>query len=109
MAALIRNGKLCRHCTTKACHDKGTEAEPISLECPACDGEGCDECKDGWFQIDGCPNGFCRSVIPTIELTDLFEKGLPPVSGGVLNQSASFLNAAKFFSIQNQLAKEPDQ
>jgi len=44
-------------------------------------------------------------VISTIDLIELFEKGLPPVSGGVLNQSASFLNAAKYFAIQNQLAK----
>jgi hypothetical protein len=43
--------------------------------------------------------------VPTIELIELFEKGLPPISGGALNQSASFLNAARFFDIQNQLAK----
>jgi hypothetical protein len=46
--------------------------------------------------------------VPAIELIDLFEKGLPPVSGGVLNQSASFLNAAKYFDQQNQLAKLND-
>jgi hypothetical protein len=108
VAAWIRNGKICRHCTAKTCKDKGTETEPISFECPACEGHGCDACDDGYFQIDGCPNAFCRTVIPAIELIDLFEKGLPPVSGGALNQSASFLSAAKFFAIQNQLAKEPD-
>lgn len=75
------------------------------MECPSCDGEGCDECIDGEFGISGCPNSYCRSVISTIDLIELFEKGLPPVSGGVLNQSASFLNAAKYFAIQNQLAK----
>jgi hypothetical protein len=48
-------------------------------------------------------------VIPTIELIELFEKGLPPVTGGVLNQSASFLKAAKFFGQQNQLAKISDE
>jgi hypothetical protein len=106
---LIRNGKLCRNCTGKKCHDIGTEAEPIDLQCPACDGEGCEECTDGWFKLDGCPNRYCRTVVPAIELIDLFEKGLPPVSGGVLNQSASFLNAAKYFDQQNQLAKLNDE
>ena len=28
---------------------------------------------------------------------DLFEKGLPPISGGVLDQSVSFIHAAQFF------------
>jgi hypothetical protein len=105
---LIRNGKLCRNCTAKTCHDVGTESEPIDLQCPACDGEGCEECNEGWFKLDGCPNRYCRTVVPAIELIDLFEKGLPPVSGGVLNQSASFLNAAKYFDQQNQLAKLND-
>jgi hypothetical protein len=44
-------------------------------------------------------------VVPTIELIELFEKGLPPVTGGVLNQSASFLNAVKYFDQQTNLAK----
>lgn len=30
-------------------------------------------------------------------MIDLFEKGLPPITGGVLDQSASFIAAASFF------------
>ncbi len=85
--------------------DEGTELEPLEIECPLCDGVGCGDCDRGIFQVNGCPNRFCSSVIPAIELFELFEKGLPPVSGGVLNQSAEFLNAVRFFTTQKQLAK----
>jgi hypothetical protein len=54
----------------------------------------------------GCPNKYCSSIVPTVELIDLFDKGLAPIDGGVLNQSASFLHAAKFLSTQDRLAKE---
>jgi hypothetical protein len=30
-----------------------------------------------------------------INLADLFEKGLPPISGGVLDQSAYFIKTAR--------------
>jgi hypothetical protein len=64
-----------------------------------CDGqdEGCKECNGGLFQIDGCPNEFCQKVITSIDMVDLFGKGLPPISGGVLDQSASFIEAVRFF------------
>jgi len=38
-------------------------------------------------------------------MIELFEKGLPPVSGGVLDQSASFIEAAKYYANEDQLAK----
>jgi hypothetical protein len=44
-------------------------------------------------------------MIDAIDVIDLFEKGLPPVAGGVLDQSAAFINAAKFFHNEKQLAK----
>jgi len=43
--------------------------------------------------------------VPTLNLIELFEKGLPPITGGVLDQSASFLTAAKYYSQEEQLAK----
>lgn len=43
-----------------------------------------------------------------LDMFSMFEKGLPPVAGGVLNQSASFLSAAKYFANQEQAAKEID-
>lgn len=88
-------GQLCRHCTDKKCKDLGTESEPIEIECPSCDGEGCDECRLGQITISGCPNEYCSPVATAATLIDLFEKGLPPVAGGALDQSVWFLEAAR--------------
>lgn len=33
-----------------------------------------------------------------IELAELYEKGLPPVAGGALNQTRSFLDAVAFIA-----------
>jgi hypothetical protein len=95
VAALIRLGRLCRHCTDKECKDSGTDAEPIEVECPGCNGEGCDQCAHGEFRIVGCPNAFCKDMGPVVELCDLFEEGLPPIAGGSLDQSAWFIEAAR--------------
>ena len=46
-------------------------------------------------RIDGCPNAYCREMVPLVELADLFEKGIPPIAGGALDQAAWFLHATK--------------
>jgi hypothetical protein len=45
--------------------------------------------------ILGCPNKYCASVVRLAKLADLFEKGLPPVAGGALDQSAWFIDAVQ--------------
>lgn len=90
---MIRQGKLCRHCTVKQCKDKGTAAEPIEIECPTCNGQGCEHCNEGYIRIDGCPNQQCGDIAFVVKLADLFDKGMPPVQGGALDQSAWFLDA----------------
>lgn len=49
----------------------------------------------GRVTISGCPNEYCREVAPFTKLADLFEKGIPPIAGGALDQSASFLEACR--------------
>lgn len=80
-----------------------TAESRLEIECPACEGVGCDECRDGVFELDGCPNRFCSKIVPSIDLFDLFGKGLPPIAGGVLDQSASFIEASRYF--ENEEAK----
>lgn len=61
-------------------------------------------------RIDGCPNQYCRSVVPAANLIDLFNKGLPPVAGGVLDQSASFLEAVRYLGAEeNKIEVEDEQ
>lgn len=112
---MIRQGLLCRHCSDKECKDKGTDHEPIEIECTACNGSGmqgteehkkpCDQCQDGVFRVQGCPNRYCDGMGQFIELVDLFDEGLPPVAGGALDQAASFLEAARRFKTEEQRAK----
>jgi hypothetical protein len=105
VAALIRQGLLCRHCSDKECKDKGTSHEPIEIECTTCNGGGCDQCDQGIFRVEGCPNRFCDGLGQFVELVDLFDEGLPPVAGGALDQAASFLEAARRFKNEEQRAK----
>ena len=66
------------------------------MYCVYCDGKGCESCNGtGDTEIKGCPNTFCSDVVPAIELIELFHKGLPPVSGGVLDQANWFIEAAR--------------
>jgi hypothetical protein len=59
-------------------------------KCGRCDGT-------GEVKITGCP----RRIVPAeawavLELADLWDKGLPPAAGGVLDQAAAFVEAARF-------------
>ena len=68
------------------------------MRCNGCDGKGCDDCGDtGEILITQCPLDFITDdVWRVIEMAGFFEKGIPPVSGGVLDQAQSFLDAAAF-------------
>lgn len=46
--------------------------------------------------MKGCPQAMCKGMGPVLEMIDLFHEGITPVSGGALDQSASFLEAARF-------------
>lgn len=68
------------------------------MVCPGCEGRGCDECSQtGEISITECPlRIITNDVWEIISLADLFEKGLPPITGGVLNQAKAFVEAARF-------------
>lgn len=57
------------------------------------------------MSITTCPNQYCREVATLIPLADLFAKGLPPVEGGVLDQSAWFLQAARILEREEETIK----
>jgi len=76
----------------------------LELECVGCGGKGCDECEQmGRWTITTCPLELITSdVWEMIMLAGLFEKGLPPVAGGVLDQAKIFVETATFiFREQN--------
>jgi hypothetical protein len=102
---MIRQGLLCLNCSDKECKDRGTDAEPIEIECVACNAAGCDECTEGVYRVEGCPNQYCSGLAQFVELVDLFDEGLPPIAGGALDQSASFIEASRRFKSEEQRAK----
>lgn len=56
-------------------------------------------------KIQGCPTEFAASVFNTVRVIEFFQKGMPPIQGGVLDQSASFLRAVSFFDRDEQELK----
>ena len=69
-----------------------------SLGCPACGGAGCEMCNEtGEIPLQGCPMDYVTGDIAMVmELADFYEKGLPPVAGGVLDQAANFVMACRY-------------
>jgi hypothetical protein len=96
----LRFGAVCERCPGPGrCKDKPTVAEPIEMKCIACGGSaaGCDHCRNGRFAVQQCPLEFVDDEIwDLVRYADLMTKGLTPVSGGLLDQSASFVKAAHF-------------
>ena len=66
------------------------------MNCTACGGIGCDECRDGRIEITQCPlEVITPDVWEVMELAQLYEKGLPPVAGGALDQASIFVQACR--------------
>lgn len=103
---MIRYGMLCSSCRG-SCKNEGIDSQPIEIECPECDGhaDGCDHCREGFVQIQGCPQKFCSDVVEAVQLFDLYEKGLPPIAGGALDQSAWFIDAFSRFRYEEAAIK----
>lgn len=57
------------------------------------------------MQITECPNRAVGNMHDQIELIDHMAAGLPPVSGGALDQTRWFLRACEFFKIEQDRAK----
>lgn len=84
---MVRCGELCKSCVGK-CREFISEAQPAEIECPACGGDGCSHCSDGYFAVTECPSKYIGSeLISDIQVVSASEHHLP-VSGGLLDQSA---------------------
>jgi len=68
------------------------------MECIGCGGKGCSECNDsGTIKITCCPlELITNDVWEVIEYAELYERGLPPIAGGALDQAQNFLVACRF-------------
>jgi len=68
------------------------------MECIKCGGSGCAECKGtGRLTITDCPLKLITSdVWEVIEYAKLYQKGLPPIHGGALDQAQNFIEVSRF-------------
>lgn len=102
VAAAIRCGLLCKDCTSARCFDNGVKR----FECVSCYGRGCEACEHrGWFETEGCPQKIASQMGTTIDMIDMADKGHLPVAGGVLDQSAWFVEAMRFYHADYERAK----
>ena len=63
------------------------------VACWACDQTGCSNCRDGYVIINGCPREFVGSeMISAINVASLCTDGILPASGGLMDQSAWFVD-----------------
>ena len=72
----------------------------MALECPGCNGTGCEHCDDGKITIATCPMLLVdRNTWSYVEFAEMYNRrGLAPLAGGALDQAASFLAVARFVS-----------
>ncbi len=93
-------GKLCAGCTTNRCVECPTDQDPCCIDCPECDGKGCEQCQErGQFLLTECPykTHLTPEVCELVYFANLYKKGVPPVAGGALDQSAWFMEACNAF------------
>lgn len=102
---MIVCGQMGETCRTEC------DCKSRQIECPACDGKGCQACnQSGSFYLDVCGHKYAAEMGTLVHYADLYEKGLPPVAGGTLDQSAWFTDAAQLYwaetsKIKNEMLK----
>ena len=105
---MIRCGELCKSCVVK-CREIVTPEQSAEIECPVCDGDGCEECVDGWFTVSECPARFIGSeLIQDIQVISSSEHHLP-VAGGILDQSAWWFELKETLRREERRVQEDQQ
>ena len=88
----------CRKCKGTGKHE--------GAKCKACGGKvnKCKECDgQGEIDIECCPLLIIeRDVWEVLKYAELYRNGLPPVTGGALDQADSFIAAADYIFDQEQ-------
>ena len=76
------------------------------MDCPDCRDGSCGHCDGGTVKITRCPLELITpDVYEAMELAELYEKGLAPVAGGTLDQTANFAAAARLIWRENERHK----
>lgn len=80
-----------------------SEKFPADIECPLCNGEGCEHCDEGWYSVTQCPSEYIGpQMISDIRIVAASDTHLP-VAGGLFDQSAYW------FELRGLLKSEEDR
>jgi hypothetical protein len=91
------------------CQEIVTTEQPAEIECPSCGGYGCEECKDGYFELTQCPSKFIgQELISDIQIVTASEQHLP-VAGGLLDQSAWWFELRQLLKHEENLITNEQQ
>ena len=83
-----------------------TPQQPAEIECPECGGEGCEHCKDGWFEVTECPTRYIgQELIQDIHVIGATDTHLP-VAGGLLDQSAWWFELRGLLKLEEYRVQE---
>ncbi|HUS38334.1 MAG TPA: hypothetical protein VMX74_02735 [Pirellulales bacterium] len=105
---MVRCSELCKSCSGK-CREIVSPEFPAEVECPVCDGDGCEECNDGYFQFTECPSKFIGpELISDIQIVTASEQHLPVV-GGLLDQSAWWFELRQLLKSEENRIQEEQQ
>lgn len=90
---------ICKRCRGGKC--ELSEDNYAEFECPNCDSYGCEECENtGTFQLTKCAHEYTRDLIRPMNMAALAEKGFLPYPGGLMAQSAWFIDF--WITVQNE-------
>lgn len=84
---------LCKACGG-TCKDEPSAEMPVEIACPGCNEAGCESCGDtGYFNLTECPQRYVGGELTeAINMAGMCGGGLWPVAGGLLDQSAWFVD-----------------
>lgn len=77
---------------------------PTEIECPDCGGHGCENCNQGLWRLVGCPKKYIDgSLTQAINFASFAIEGHWPLSGGLLEQSAWFIDLVAMLKSEQSL------